>query len=224
MTQSRIPALACAAFAFLFTACLDAEPEDSNGADSRCSEAECGPIEDRGAFLPMAKGNMWVLARTMPDTGTAASDSVGLVVTGWQHSNQDSSEVWWSLGALWARQGNEWPSRLSHSVRGDSIYSRTIGSGGSFFETSTDLEFVFPTGSDTVRYGAFFGGDVAIQISAVRLQDPVTVPAGTFTGCVVYLYSGDVVERIVLCPGVGWVSVEGRNDVVHQLVAYELKE
>ena len=59
-----------------------------------------------------------------------------------------------------------------------------------------------------MTWNSLYGGDVSIEISAIRLQDPVVVPAGTFSSCIAFEYQAIEFHRTVLCAGVGWVSFD----------------
>ena len=188
----------------VFTGCLQSEDEP------RCPESECGPFAYREGLFPLAVGNSWIFT----DTAIVEdSDSIGSFVVSVREWHPEEPFGQWNVvfdSVSDPTRQYQW-IYSQYGRDGDSVYSLQYGWGES--QGSSSLQYVVPSGADTIRYLAFFGGDVGVEIAAVRLQDSYQVPAGRFDDCVAYSYETIAEHRDILCPDVGWVAfdVNGRR-------------
>lgn len=197
--------------------CVDNEPE------GRCPEATCGPYESRDAFFPLAVGNSWTFTDSLITDSGGSVESFTVAITGRDsgtlYSHGGPEGLWWDAEMTWPSAGArdyEWLSS-GYWRQGDSVYARQPGFEG--FVTA--LAYLVPSAADTVTWSSTYGGDVGIEISAVRLQESVTVAAGTFAPCIAYEYHAMELHRAVLCEGTGWVSFDVGGRVI-RLTGYSL--
>ncbi len=214
--RSTASKLAIFIVAPLLTSCLESE-----AVKAACPESECGPIEFRQAFFPMAVGNAWTFAEA---ASADSAESFTLSVTGWNsgtlHSDGGPQGAWWDLALAPPAGGTrsyEWLS-TRYWRQGDSIYARQPG----FDDFVPALSYLVPPDADTVRWESTYGGDVGVAISAIRLPDSVTVPAGRFAPCVAFEFMAAEAHRTVICSRVGWVSFDVGSRSI-RLVDYTLR-
>jgi hypothetical protein len=199
-------------------------------AGTRCRAAECGPLEFRKAFWPMAVGNSWTYvdstfnaqgALTLVDTFTLAVTLVEFDTT--------KQEYWWSFsgGALIPFPAT-YGSLSFVMQRGDTIFGRENGLWDPIVTTQAKFG-PLPTSKDTAHYPWTYGGDVAVGTLGVRNGSGYSTPAGSFTGSLSFSIWVQRKKTFEFKPGVGilgygyhtgWIpEAEHRG----RLLAYSLK-
>jgi hypothetical protein len=189
--------------------------ENDPGEDTvSCSEVECGPVELRTGYFPLAVGNSWVFSDTLIVNGADSVNPFVLRIS-WKDTatralfGNRPKGLWWTVQRTApAEASNLWTGWMPDQImrRGDTLFSLEYA----FASYHTALRYMIPAGPDTVEYSVH-EGDVPFRAKAVRLNGEFSVQAGTFEGCVSFLFEQNRAIRAVVCPDVGWVFFEFRH-------------
>lgn len=169
----------------------------SSESESRCPEPECGPLEFRDAFFPMAVGNSWTFTDSLfTDSGTAVGGYVRSVLS---YQTDTSGTTWWEFTLP------PEPYYGFFTQRNDTVFQEIGTSSGQWLPV---LRYIPPPGPDTVYFTTPIDDDVPTETSVVPIAGLYSTPAGSFADCASYrTTSRDLgVVHTVICAGIGPVS------------------
>ncbi len=196
----------CTALVFLvlaFAGCKD----EATSPDSRPE-----PVEFRNALLPFALGNQWTYVDSLFTESSVSVETYSVAVIDFRI---EGDNVWWQI------QDSRTPgSTIEYAVRNDSVLNLQYN----FQHPVESLEYIPAPAADTVYFSSLVGGDVMVSKYACQASFPVTVPAGTFTGCASTGIQGGYLE--ILKPQLGIIQKEVQYEGAFRksvLIGYEVR-
>jgi hypothetical protein len=164
------------------------------------------PPSLHAAIIPLVLGNRWLYFDTLITQTSVHAISYEVIVVS---VRRDGNSYWWKL------QNRFNPSIASREfmAQGDSIFSLQYADSPYGWAPIASLEYLPPPLAGTLEFRSTFSGDAGITKSVTRLNREHSTPAGTFNGCIVYMYdiNPEHYQEIVV-PGIGVLSCEIRAD------------
>jgi hypothetical protein len=164
------------------------------------------PPDLRFTILPFVLGNQWVYRDSLNTGAAVRVISYTVSVTSFRF---DQGNYWWKL------QNTFNPSIDSRefAARGDSIFSLQYTEAPGGLAPVLSLEYLRPPPTGTLSFQSILSGDALLRKSVSVLNQPHSVPAGAFSGCLIFAYDiGPEQYREIVAPAVGVLECDIEAD------------
>lgn len=171
-------------------------------------DSTVSPPSDSEQMIPLRVGNQWTYADSILTSSGNFAGSYTVTVT---DRIDTLGRSWWQIDNIFN------PSIASNyfTLNGNSIFSLQATKSVIGMAPILSLEYVRPTGDDTIRYQALYDGDAFITKVATRLAHQYSATAGVFDNCIVFTY--DITRehyQEIVSPGIGMIALEVQADSI----------